>query len=323
MALLHILVLAFNNFETTTKPCIASLVDQAKLFNIPLSVLDNGSLDDFGMGLKNFSVDGFDVHKIFSDKNLGFAGGMNELAKAVSTEWLMLVGNDTVFPSDFLQSLLTTLQDLPSEIGIVGPLTNEAGNSQKIECLALTASQTFRYFETLISNPFKQITEIYRADFFCVLIRKNLWDLTNGLDRSYGLGYYEDFDFCMQARQLGFKTVALENLFVFHKGSQSFKTNPLQKKIIKKNKKIFQKKFPKAELRHQRYDNFKVIESYLKYEKSRIEDNNFKHLLLKRLKMLQESSPRSFWKRWIWRRKVDLMIQKVKSYFGLSTISID
>jgi len=66
-----------------------------------------------------------------------------------------------------------------------------------------------------------------------------------GLDLSYDRGYYEDVDFCMRADQLGYECVMLENMFVYHIGSQSFKSDPEQKVLIRKNIKIFEKKFRK------------------------------------------------------------------------------
>jgi GT2 family glycosyltransferase len=36
-------------------------------------------------------------------------------------------------------------------------------------------------------------------------VRRSLWSQLEGFDPAYGRGYYEDVDFCLRARRLGFK----------------------------------------------------------------------------------------------------------------------
>ena len=73
-------ILAFNNFFTTTKLLLDSLLAQTKNNNyIDVIVLDNGSTDDSLHHLKEYlKIYPFFSLKI-SQKNLGFAGGFNKI----------------------------------------------------------------------------------------------------------------------------------------------------------------------------------------------------------------------------------------------------
>ncbi len=85
--------------------------------------------------------------------------------------------------------------------------------------------------------------------FFCVLIRRNLYEELQGLDEDFGLGYYEDTDFVYRAIKAGKQMVISEKTFVYHKGKGSFsKVNGAVRKLMKKNKKLFRKNMATAKL---------------------------------------------------------------------------
>lgn len=299
--LLHLVVLGYGQFHQTTEQCLYSLLPELHRTDIQITVIDNGSPDAAATQQAEFIKAYPQIHSLNLVNNLGFAGGMNEGAKQCKAEWLVLVGSDTVFAPDAFTRLYEEIARLPETVGIVGPVTNEAGTAQQLHFTNQNRDLVFQDW----GNKFQKtglVTPIPRADFFCVAIRKSLWDQLDGLDLSYGRGYYEDVDFCVRAGQLDYECVMLEDVFVYHVGSQSFKSDPEQKALIRKNKKVFEKKFPKAQLLHRREDNFRVIEYYLKSliqpqpgALQRIHD---------RLLRTREELPRSFWKKWRWQQRV-------------------
>lgn len=297
---LHVVILGYGQFRQTTEQCLHSLLPELYRTDIRITVIDNGSPDDAASMQSEFVKAYPQIHSLHITNNLGFAGGMNEGAKQYDAKWLVLVGSDTVFSPYAFTSLYEGITSLPETIGIAGPVTNEAGTAQQLHFMNQNRHDIFQEWEK--NQKTGLVTPIHRADFFCVAIRKSLWDQLGGLDLSYGRGYYEDVDFCMRAGQLGYTCVMLEDVFVYHAGSQSFKSDPEQKVLIRKNKKIFEKKFPKALLLHRREENLKVIEYYLKSlihaqpaTLQRVQD---------RLLRAREELPRSFWKKWRWKNRV-------------------
>ena len=55
-----------------------------------------------------------------------------------------------------------------------------------------------------------------RLDFFCVAIRKEVYDRLDGLDERFGIGYYEDVDFSIRANRMKIKMMFAEDCFIYH-----------------------------------------------------------------------------------------------------------
>ena len=129
-------------------------------------------------------------------------------------------------------------------------------------------------------------------------IRSKLWKKLQGLDEKFGLGYYEDFDFCMRAMEYGYKSYLYEKWFVFHQGSASFKHDKNQKKLLKINKNIFKIRHSKIKLYHRRDDVLNLTIN----TKNKVRTNNF--INKKRLTYLNNDLPKGFFKRILWIMKL-------------------
>jgi GT2 family glycosyltransferase len=316
------MVLGYGRFAHTTRLCLDSLLPQALALPAALRTqvlaVDNGSPDDSANLLRHYAATAPALQTAYNTQNLGFGGGMNQAAQSATadTEWLLLVNSDLIFQPNSLMALLQALHGAPAHVGLLGPVTNEAGNAQKLSPPALhgasPAALAAASSQALLSAPLRTLWPSLRADFFCVAIRKSLWDTLEGLDRIYGRGYYEDFDFSLRAKALGYDCAICENSFIYHEGSASFKADPAQKKLIKGNKAIFQARFIGQEIPHVRLENLRQIERYLtKLEALKTTQqthaSEWQGLALRlnwRLRMARADQPRSFWKRWLWQRRL-------------------
>ena len=232
---------------------------------------------------------------------------MNHGASLATAEWLLLVNSDTVFAPGALDLLYQALSVQPSEVGMVGPITNAAGNDQcyNIPGDCKTVLQTAA---TLQSTPTHTLIPCYRLDFFCVAIRKTLWDKLHGLDPIFGLGYYEDTDFSLRAKTIGCQMMICEDAFVYHIGGSSFSTNPKAKALIKRNKKIFLNLHPQAMLYHQREDNLTALKEYVNLSSQEIWNEGLNLRAKLRIKALLTNLPRSPIKKWLWQRKANKIL---------------
>lgn len=298
---LNAVVLGYGNFEQTSKKCLESLIEEAQENAVGLLAVDNGSPDDSAARLINFQKDHPYLKVQLNSKNLGFGGGMNQAVSQLNSEWILLVNSDIIFPPKSLSRLVKSLKMCPEEFGIVGPLTNNAGNEQRIYLPGSSAEDIIRSAFTILDTPCELFTPAYRADFCCVAIRKYLWDKLEGLDRKYGKGYYEDFDFSMRAQEIGYGCAVCEDSFVYHEGSSSFKKNPGQEALIKINKQIFLKTHAKAKLLHQRECNWSAINFYLKHLLS----PGINHRLILRLQLAKKILPKSYFKKLFWTYKIN------------------
>lgn len=307
--LLSLVVLGFRNFDQTTRPCLESLLPWLNDAEIEILVVDNGSPDDSAQKTAAWCKQHPQVRCLLSDINRGFAGGMNWGAAQATGKWLLLVNNDTVFPAHTLDAFKHVILAAPADVAMLAPVTNAAGNGQRLWKPDASFDDWLRIGEWLNRNPTYQLIPTYRSDFFSIAIRRDAWDELGGLDLSFGLGYYEDFEFSLRLTKAGYRQMITEDVFILHLGSATFKGNKSTHELIKRNKKLLRSKHPDARFEHTRTGNLKVLSTYEALKKQKLPwTPELQVRLDMRRKALLDDVPRGLIKRWLWRRKISSLI---------------
>ena len=310
---IDLILLSYGKFASTTKPCLDSLLADCAHENFRLTVVDNCSPDNSANEIREYLKPYPYVRTHFLQENTGFAGGMNYGASLAEGEWLLLVNSDTIFAPGSLVSLYHALQSQTAEVGMVGPITNAAGNGQEYK-ISGNASEVLDEAKFVQQFPCRTLIPCYRLDFFCVAIRRSLWQQLHGLDPIFGLGYYEDTDFSMRAKSAGSRMMICEDAFVYHVGGASFSSNPKARELIKRNKKIFLQRHPNAVLHHKREGNLAALEEYAKLQQEGLWNDGLALRAKRRIETLLSDLPRSLIKKWLWLRK----IRKILHHFNHS-----
>ncbi len=305
--LISVVVLAYNQFEQTTGPCLQSLSPWFEDHDIEFIVYDNASPDGSGELTAQWCKPHPALRFVQSPTNLGYAGGMNAAAQLARGEWLFLVNNDTQFPEHTLDALKQVLKSAPPHMAMIGPVTNSAGNGQRLYDPGKSKDEWLDLGAWIHQNPNHLLLPTYKCDFFCIAIRRHVWQQLNGLDSLFGMGYFEDFDFSLRVREAGFEQSITEDVFIYHQGSASFKVSNQYRDLMKKNKTIIQQKHPGMKFEHVRKYNLEALQYKLGSAPLSAEDwGAFKedprnHI---RWSTLHSDTPRSLLKKWVWRRKV-------------------
>ena len=306
---IDVILLCYGKFSTMTKLCLDSLVVDCKDPNFRLTVIDNGSTDNSANELRGYLKLYPHVRAHYIKENIGYAGGMNFGVSMAEAPWLLLVSNDTIFAPGSLASIYNVLHEQPSDVGLVGPVTNAAGNEQGY-LITGTASEILKKANIFQQFPSHVCIPAYRLDFFCVAVRKTLWDRLQGFDPVYGKGYYEDTDFSMRAKILGSRMMICEDAFVYHVGSGTFSTDPNTRKLIKRNKKIFMQRHPQAILYHQRQCNLTALEEFDKLRQKGVWNEGLTMRARLRIDALLTQLPRSPLKKWLWQYKMKKILAR-------------
>ena len=66
---------------------------------------------------------------------------MNWGTAQATGKWLLLVNNDTLFPAGALDALKRVIHDAPDDVAMLGPVTNSAGNGQRLWKPGATAQE--------------------------------------------------------------------------------------------------------------------------------------------------------------------------------------
>ena len=93
-----------------------------------------------------------------------------------------------------------------------------------------------------------RLTDTDRLVGFCLLIRREVVDSIGLLDERFGLGCFEDDDYCLRAMQVGYRTVIARDAFVHHFGGRTFVGTGVDfQSLMQKNEGLFREKWAKAE----------------------------------------------------------------------------
>ncbi len=180
-------------------------------------VVDNGSTD----GVSEFFDAVPEAVVVHAPENRGFAGGVN-LGLDHAEGHVLLLNSDTLVPRGWLRRLEAALLR-ESDIGMVGPLSNCVSGSQQIDGLEFNSlDEVTAYADALASRKAGQLRDVARLVGFCMLIRDDVARETGRFDESYGIGNFEDDDYCLRVLRSGRRLCIAEDAFVFHYGSRTF-----------------------------------------------------------------------------------------------------
>ena len=236
-----IVVLTYNNLDFT-KVCLES-ISKNTMDPHEVIVVDNNSTD----GTREFLLDWekqSDMHRIlFSDENVGFSAGNNLGLRIVSGAYSVLLNNDTEVTPGWLTALLRVLES-DSSIGLVGPATDNSGNES---CIDLGGAENKDYASTASYFFSKAPAVFYESKsvaFFCAAFATTLLDTVGYLDESFGIGFFEDDDYCNRVAEAGLKVGITFTSFVHHHMSASFNALGDEKtKLFERNKKLYESKW--------------------------------------------------------------------------------
>jgi GT2 family glycosyltransferase/glycosyltransferase involved in cell wall biosynthesis len=223
-----IIIPVYNALEFA-RACVDSVYDSRTSVPFEIIVVDNGSNPEVGVWLAREQKQRQHFDVVHFDQPLGFARAVNEGARRARHDTLVLLNSDTLVTDGWLDGLRDALLS-DSQLGVVSPLTNYAGNPLQVDPKAESFHpRQVRRYAAKIRNRKELIPEAERLVFFCVIIRRALWESLAGLDEGYGVGTGEDNDFCLRARLAGYRLAIVRNAFVFHHGRTSFRANALDR----------------------------------------------------------------------------------------------
>jgi GT2 family glycosyltransferase len=201
--LASVIVLSWNGMDYL-QGCLDAVLAQ-DYPDLELIVVDNASSD----GSPDFVEEQYpELRLIRNARNLGFAGGNNVGLRAATGDVLILLNQDTVVASGWLDALVSTLGN--PAIGIVG-------------CKALYPDGSIQHAGGFVygrraetdhtgrSEPddgrFDQQRDVDFVTGAALAISRSTLTTVGLLDEGFHPAYYEDVDWCYTAREAGFRVV--------------------------------------------------------------------------------------------------------------------
>jgi GT2 family glycosyltransferase len=127
----------------------------------------------------------------------------------------------------------------------VSPTTNNIGNEQKVSLQYRTMEEMARTSRAFVRQHVRQRFETDSVAFFCAATRRDVLDEIGLLDEEFGLGFFEDDDYCQRILAAGYTIQIVDDVFVHHHLSASFDKLPSAEKkaLLDRNKAIFEERW--------------------------------------------------------------------------------
>ncbi|MEW6673300.1 MAG: glycosyltransferase family 2 protein [Thermodesulfobacteriota bacterium] len=245
-SLLLAIILNRNELDLTVR-CIASL--KAQTVGLDILVIDNDSDEDPGDALKGKFPDIF-IRK--NPVNRGVAGGRNigiDFAIQNRYPYVLLMDNDAFADTGMVAHLFEAAKRNP-KAGILGPKILMDGASRVIwraGCTSwkwtyLHAGYTIlKRFYQLIDKPLPRIFDTTRGEnqldrgqfdteedidfqIGCTqFIKTEIFDSVGRLDEAFSPYGCEDIDFCIRAKNRGWRIIYVPRAFCWHRITSSFR----------------------------------------------------------------------------------------------------
>ena len=242
-----VVVLTYNNLAFT-KECLFSIEACSDYPALEIIVVDNASSDGSPEWLRDWAAErsaaGHQRRLILNEGNLGFSAGNNVGLAAATGEVLILLNNDTYVTPGWVRTLCAHLRRDP-RLGLVGPITNNIGNEARIEIRYSDMAEMIRKAGEYTRAHAGQSIPLHNAAFFCVAMPREVYERVGPLDEDFGIGFFEDDDYCRRVHAQGYRIACAEDVFVHHHLSASFDSLGAQRKqvLFEKNKAIYEAKW--------------------------------------------------------------------------------
>ncbi len=217
----HVAVLILNwNGKADILRCLSTL-PRIQYPNWSATVIDNASTDGSVEAIRQQYPE---QRILVMEKNLGFCGGNNrgmEDALRRGADYVLLLNNDTELHADLLAELVAVAETDP-RIGAVGAKNIQMADHRMV----WAAYGELTYGKSLVrvvgwnqpDGP--ELSCVRDAEWLIgngLMMRRAAIETVGGFDESF-FGYHEDVDWCVRARQAGFRLVYNGRAIIYHRG---------------------------------------------------------------------------------------------------------
>ena len=173
------------------------------------------------------------IDVLLNTKNLGFAGANNAAAQEGKAPYILMLNSDVRVTDTWLQPMIEEMET-NFKAGVVGAKLlffpevhspfrdgNDPRPAGKVQHAGVAFNILRQPFHVHIGwrhdnprlNKRKSIQAVTGA---ALLTRRSLWDKTGGLDLVYDKGNFEDIEYCLRVKDMGFEIIYRPDAVIYH-----------------------------------------------------------------------------------------------------------
>lgn len=194
---------------------------------IHLYVMDDGSDQPFTQAVDLNKFEGFE--KIWADRtieNRGFVRTVNQAAHPGNGHLILLLNSDVELEPEALSEMVAEFES--PKVGVVGiklifprdsrDTSRPAGTIQHAGIVVGFAGKPFHVHIGWPPNHprVNQRREMQLVTGACLMTRRSLWEEVGGLAEIYGRGTFEDVEYCVAVRMMGFQVIYQPRAVGYH-----------------------------------------------------------------------------------------------------------
>ena len=177
-----IVIPTYNNCDKYLIPCIKSIFEYSNISNLEIIISANGCIDNTKEYL-DYLIQQYPstIKIVWSNDPLGYPKATNAGIRLTTADKIILLNNDIVFLPQETNTWINILEQpllTNPKCGIVGDV---------------------KIFSEAANHDF--------AIFFCVMIKREVFDKIGSLNEEYGIGMGEDIEFCIEAEKAGYDVI--------------------------------------------------------------------------------------------------------------------
>ena len=237
-------VIPVYNALSQTARCIESiLADQSVAFRLVL-VNDSSDKETTNYLREVAAKHRSNIVLLENENNLGFLGTANrglsyhlQVDEQSLPEFKVILNSDTVVTPGWLSSFKRCF-DSDHKIGLATPVSN---NAENLSVEMPEGSNVFSLAETVRSIIAPNYPDITTAIGFCMGIRTTVLKEVGVFDPIFSPGYAEDSDYHYKVVCNGYRSVLLEDCFIYHEADASFSTSKME--LVHRNRPVFDRRW--------------------------------------------------------------------------------
>ena len=202
--------------------CVNSILTKSTYSNYEIVICENGSTDkdilDYYDELKKEPK--VRIANWQGSGEFNYSALNNFGAKNASGDYYLLLNNDTeVISEGWIEELLGLAQREDS--GAVGCLLSYPDDTIQHAGISLSCGQSIHrgMYESSLTVGYhginRCVTDVSAVTGACMMVRKDIWDKLGGLNEEYKVTY-NDIDFCLRAREAGYRILYTPFALLYH-----------------------------------------------------------------------------------------------------------
>lgn len=251
---ISIIVPVFNALPET-KDLIASIEKSNLTSNVDITLINDKSDDETTEYLRKLNKKNPKYKLIENETNMQFVRTCNKGMTCVDGDIIVLLNNDTLMPQKWEKRILECFNSDVS-IGVASPIASGSGLWDIPFKQGMNFDDMDRHVESI---SHKNYPVVLCPEGFCFAIRRECFEEIGLLDEIFCPIYCEETDYALRALKAGWKTVIIDNLYMYHKRHASVGSEFRRKQIEKNRKILMQRHSDIWAIRESKYNTAEII----------------------------------------------------------------